>query len=116
MESGVPSHETLTVSLMNWILALLQALATVLGAVLICVLGQVLVKLMEPTLALRALVGRIAGDLLMYASRDPRIAPDDERSKLFRRHASDVFQSSVAVLGYRLFAKLGIIPQKADLE
>jgi hypothetical protein len=54
---------------MNWILALLQALATVAGAVLIYVLGQLLVKLAEPALALRELIGRIAGDLVMYVHR-----------------------------------------------
>ena len=45
---------------------------------LICVLGQVLVKLIESALTLRGLIGRIAGDLLMYAGRDPRIASDEE--------------------------------------
>jgi hypothetical protein len=101
---------------MEWILALFQALATVLSAILIYVLGQILVKLIEPALQLRALIGRIAGDLLMYASRDPKIASDEERQKLFRRLASDVFQSSTTVLWYGLFARLRVLPKKADVE
>jgi hypothetical protein len=47
---------------MDWIVPLSQALATVLSAVVIYV-GQLLVKLAEPALALRALIGKIAGDL-----------------------------------------------------
>jgi hypothetical protein len=91
-------------------------IGTILSAVLIYVLGQLLVKLIEPALALRTLIGRIAGDLIMYANRDPKIASDDERYKLFRRHASDVFQGSATVLCYGFFAWLSIVPKKADLE
>jgi hypothetical protein len=101
---------------MNWIIALLQALTAVLTAVLIYVSGQVLVKLMEPMLELRAIIGRIAGELLMYASRDPRIASDEDRHKHFRRLASDVFEKSTTVLGYGLFARIGVLPKKADVE
>jgi hypothetical protein len=80
-----------------------QALATVLGAVIVYVLGQLLVKLAEPALALRSLIGRIAGDLIVYANRDKRIAPDEERLKIFRRHASDLHQFSATIVGYRFF-------------
>ena len=93
-----------------------QALATVLGAVIVYVLGQLLVKLAEPALALRSLIGRIAGDLIVYANRDKRIAPDEERLKIFRRHASDLHQFSATIVGYRFFPFLHIVPPKGDLE
>jgi hypothetical protein len=101
---------------MDWIPPLLQGLATVLSAVVIYVVGQLLVKLAEPALALRALIGKIAGDLVMYANRDERIARDEERLKIFRRHASDLFQASAAVVGFDFFSGLTILPPKGDVE
>jgi len=56
---------------------------TILSAVLIYVAGQVLVRLIEPALTLRTLIGRIAGELLMHANRDPKVASDEERYRLF---------------------------------
>jgi hypothetical protein len=101
---------------MNWLLTIGQAFATVFGAVLVYVLGQILVKLAEPALALRALIGRIAGDLIMYANRDKRIALNDERLKIFRRYASDLHQFSATVVSYRVFSFFRILPPKRDLE
>jgi hypothetical protein len=102
--------------LMDWLLALGQAFATVAGAVLVYLLGQLLVKLAEPALALRALIGRIAGDFIMYANRDKRIAPNEERLKIFRRYASDLFEFSATIVCYPLFSSFHILPPKGDLE
>jgi hypothetical protein len=62
------------------------------------------------------LIGKIAGDFLMYANRDQRIAANEERLKIFRHHASDLHQASAAIVGYRLFSELGILPPKEDAE
>jgi hypothetical protein len=100
----------------NWSTALLQGVVTTFSAVVVYVLGQVLVKLIEPALALRALIGQIAGDLVMYANRAGKIASNEERLKIFRRHASDLFRNSAAIWCYWLFQFLRIVPPKQEVE
>jgi len=58
-----------------------QSALTVLAGVLVYVLGQAIVKLIEPALSLRTLIGKIAGDLVMYANRAETVASDYEPFK-----------------------------------
>jgi len=93
-----------------------QSALTVLAGVLVYVLGQAIVKLIEPALSLRTLIGKIAGDLVMYANRAETVASAVDRMKLFRRHASDLFQSTATVVGYEFFTLIRILPAKSDVE
>ncbi len=101
---------------MDWTAPLFQAFTTALSAVVIFVVGQLLVKLAEPALALRGLIGEIAGDLVMYANRAEKIAPNEKQLEIFRRHASDLFKASATVVGYDFFSGLTILPPKGDVE
>jgi hypothetical protein len=100
----------------DWSTALLQGVATTFSAVVVYVLGQVLVKLIEPALALRALIGQIASDLVMYANRSDMIASNEERLKIFRRHGSDLYRGTAGIWCYWLFRLLQIVPSKRKVE
>jgi hypothetical protein len=97
-------------------IALLTALFTAAFGLLSYLAGQIILKLIDPILELRALIGIIAGDLFFYANRSETITSDDERMKLFRKHSSSLYEKLYKVLHYdRVYRYFGL-PTRSDVE
>jgi hypothetical protein len=101
--------------------ALLTTSLTVLGGILVFVVGQVFSKLaLGPVSELRALIGEIADDLLFYSNVycNPGTGPDEiasECSRVLRQRASQLSARVHGVPFYDLCARLGLIPSLSSV-
>jgi hypothetical protein len=83
--------------------------------VLTYVLGQIFMKFAEPVILLREEIGSIDGDLMMYGNESTRIASDDERMKIYRRHAAKLYELVARIPHYDPYAKIFRLPPRNDV-
>jgi hypothetical protein len=93
---------------------LIAALTAFFGVVTF-IIGQITVKLFEPAYDLRAHLGAVARDLLIYANRDPKIASDQERLVVFRKLAGATHEKLYRVASYWLFRIILGLPPKSSV-
>ena len=100
----------------------MQMLLTILGAIAILVLGQLIIKfIMEPIQEHRKLRGRILSDLIFYANvyNNPGWNPEQraaEASATLRRHAADLISASFIIPFYRAWAAPWICVKRENIK
>ena len=99
------------------------SIATILGGVIIYAMGHLLVALfVEPIHRLRSLIAEITDSLVFYAPifSNPSEIVDKEKgneaSQVLRRQASQLRARTYLIPWYSLWAFLGIVRQKNDIE
>jgi hypothetical protein len=98
------------------LMALAQALLTVLIGAATFAVGQIIVKLCDPIFELRALFGEIARDMLLYANRDDKIAGPKKRLLIFRSLSGALHEKVQKVVWYPVFSLFKILPAKKDVR
>jgi hypothetical protein len=102
--------------------ALASACFTVIGSVIIFVLGQFCLKLViEPIIDLRREIGSVANALVYYANIyvNPGGASkevSDGASMDLRKHAASLREKSYAIILPNLWVRIGLIPPVASLS
>lgn len=100
---------------------LLTSSLTVVGGVLIFVVGRVIERfLIEPVHEQSRVIGEIADSLIFYANLycNPGLGkPEemDEASKVLRQHASRLMARTHAIRSYWLMQRLKITPEHKDI-
>jgi hypothetical protein len=100
---------------------ILTASLTVIGGILVFVVGQIIAKFfIEPMHEQFRLIGEIANSLIFYAnvySNPGSGKPDkmDEASKMLRQQASQLMARTHAIRWYKLWQFLRIVPKYVDV-
>lgn len=102
--------------------AILTSTLTIIGGVLIYVIGQILMKFfIDPVHRLTGHIGRITDSLVFYANvyGNPgslRIEETKKASDELRKLASQLMAKTTVVSCYSFWSFLGVVPQLSDIS
>jgi hypothetical protein len=92
-------------------------LGSIVSGVVVYIVGQFLLKaVVEPAIDLKKTIGRIAGDLDLYANKLRDEGADGDKARLvLREHACDLRSKLNAVLWYQQSSTFLQMPPEADV-
>ena len=109
----------------EWIKIILTSTFTVLGGIIVFVFGQVASKLFieqihEQSKAISEIIDSLIFFAPLYSNPDNRNPPAaekerDEASKTLRRHASQLSSKTYAIVWYRLWEALRVVPKRSGV-
>jgi hypothetical protein len=77
--------------------------------------GQILLKIFDPALRLRALFGEVARDLWFFFDKTPLFSDAETRAKTYRKHAAAIHESLHQVIYYPVLRWVFGLPEKESV-